>query len=234
MYKGKTILAVIPARGHNDNIDQLNLKTLAGKPLISYTIQAANQSKYIDHVIVSTEDENIASLVEKLGASVPFLRPMELIKSGITTLEVVSHVLKNIKNQYDITIILLPNAPFRGTNIIDKAIEYMIKNKYKKVQGITNKKDYYLYKNDKKYQSLNSLLGGEKNSFSELYTIGGGIYIYRTDILLKDDEYKNIEFGNFSIHEHNSRLIRSLYDLLLAERLIKIEESLVDSLINST
>ncbi len=231
----------MPARAHNDKIDRLNLKKLGGQPLISYTINAANESKYIDKVYVSTEDTEIVELVKTLGASVPFLRPLKLVKSGITTYQVACHVLENIDEIFDITLILLPNAPFRGANLIDDAIKFMIESPFKKVQSVKIVSDYFLFKKNDTFSPLNKLFDGTNKLFdgtnyglTELYTIGGGIYVLDTDCLINNDKYKDLEYGNYFLHEHNARLISSLYDLLIAERLIKLQQSLVDSLINAT
>jgi CMP-N-acetylneuraminic acid synthetase len=73
-----SILAIIPARGGSKAIPRKNIKALSGKPLIGWTIDAAKRSSCIDRLIVSTEDEEIASVARELGTDVPFLRPAEL------------------------------------------------------------------------------------------------------------------------------------------------------------
>ena len=69
------MIAIIPARGGSKGLPGKNIKELNGKPLIAYTIECALQSKYIDHVVVSTDDPKIAAISIKYGAEVPFLRP---------------------------------------------------------------------------------------------------------------------------------------------------------------
>ena len=129
MYKNKKILAVIPARAQNDKIDQLNLKTL-GKPLVSYTIDAALESRYIDNIYLSTENHELMNLANQLGVKTPFQRPDELDKPGITARDVTIDLLGSLNERYDYTIILWPNAPFRGSNVIDEAIESIVQNRY--------------------------------------------------------------------------------------------------------
>ena len=182
---------------------------------------------------MSTEDSFIADIADSYGASVPFLRPEKLVKLGITTAQVAKHVIESISDEFDIVIILLPNAPFRTSEIIDDAIEFMIKIEFQKVRGVTEKTDYFLCEKEDTFVTLNSELNIEDNTFISLFTVGGGIYLYERDQLFKDNDCDE-SYGNFVINEHNARLIRSLYDLLIAERLIKLNQSLVDSLINST
>lgn len=77
MYKDKTFLAVIPARGGSKRLPRKNVLDLAGKPLIAWTIEAAKNSKHIDHFVVSTDDPEIAEVSKKYGAKV-LTRPVEL------------------------------------------------------------------------------------------------------------------------------------------------------------
>src|SRR3989338_11301922 len=100
MYKGKKILGVITARGGSKGILRKNIKELRGKPLIAHTIEATNASKYLTRCIVSTDDEEIAYIYRQYGADVPFMRPKELAQDKSTSMEVVQHVLKVLKDRY--------------------------------------------------------------------------------------------------------------------------------------
>ena len=111
MYKNNHILGLIPARGHSDEIDHLNIKELGEKPMIVYSIEQALKSKYLDRLMVSTEDTKTAEISKKYGAEVPFMRPVELSSQDATVKDVVRHTLDNIKHSFDIIVTLLPNAP---------------------------------------------------------------------------------------------------------------------------
>jgi len=78
MSEKKNILGVITARGGSKGIPGKNIKELGGKPLIAYTIDVAKKSNLITHLIVSTDDEEIADVCRKYGAEVPFMRPAKL------------------------------------------------------------------------------------------------------------------------------------------------------------
>ena len=78
MIAGKTVLAIIPARGGSKGVPRKNIRLLAGKPLIAWTIEEAKKSKYIDRLILSSEDEEIIEVAKKYGCEVPFKRPIEL------------------------------------------------------------------------------------------------------------------------------------------------------------
>ena len=233
MYNNHKIMAVIPARAHNDKIDKLNLKNLGCKPLITHTIDEANKSQYIDEIYVSTEDDDIANISKEHDAVVPFLRPIELSQSGVTTDDVVRHVVTHIGKKFDIVITLLPNAPFRSAEIIDDAIGFMLSNNYERVVGIQKQADSYLYLENNAYNPLNSEYGITEDKFMTIFRYGGGILLNTAHAIFIDSN-KNLNCGYYLIHEHNARLIRSIYDLIIAERLIHLHPSLVDSLIKAT
>lgn len=120
------ILAIIPARGGSKGIPRKNIRDLAGKPLIAWTIEAALSSSGLDRVVVSTEDDEIAFISRGLGADVPFLRPPELAADDITTLAVLQDVLASLKDEEgytpDVVMTLQPTSPLRSAQYIDEAI----------------------------------------------------------------------------------------------------------------
>jgi len=88
------VLAIVPARGGSKGISRKNVRLLAGKPLINYTIEAALQSQYQRRVVVSTDDKEIAKIAQAEGAEVPFLRPTDLARDETPTFPVVQHALQ--------------------------------------------------------------------------------------------------------------------------------------------
>src|SRR3990172_3432165 len=126
------ILAVIPARGSDDEVEHMNIRELGGRPLVCYTIKAALNSKKIDRVVVSTEDRSIAEIALKNGAEVPFLRPEGLCGDDTTLADVVKFNLDKLKETegytFDIIVVLLPNTPFKNSSDIDSMIEQLKKN----------------------------------------------------------------------------------------------------------
>jgi len=133
MYKDKVILCVIPARGGSKGLPGKNVKQLAGKPLIAYTIEQAKGSKYIDRVIVSTEDDQIAKVAGKFNAEVPFKRPKELAEDNSSMIDVLLHAVKwmegEAKFKFDILVLLHVTTPLREADDIDKCIELLVDEK---------------------------------------------------------------------------------------------------------
>ena len=123
-------LAIVPARSGSQRIPGKNIKLLNGKPMISYTILSALQSKLINRVILSTDSEKIANIAKDYGAEIPFFRPKEIAQKDSTEMQFLLHVLDWLSGQEgyqpDLIIILYPTSPFRKAKSIDRAIETLL------------------------------------------------------------------------------------------------------------
>ncbi len=96
-----SIVALIPARGGSKRIPKKNIKDFFGKPLIAYSIETAKNSQLFDRIIVSTDNEEIASIAKKYGAEVPFIRPEELSDDFATTADVITHTIEFLEENGD-------------------------------------------------------------------------------------------------------------------------------------
>lgn len=88
-------IAVIPARGGSKRIPRKNIRQFSGKPMIAYAISAARESGLFEHIVVSTDDQEIAEIARIEGAETPFIRPAELADDHTATVPVVAHVVKS-------------------------------------------------------------------------------------------------------------------------------------------
>lgn len=127
MFNNNKILALIPARARSKSIPHKNIKLIGNKPLIAYTIEEVLKSKYVDRVILSTDNRKIADIALNYGAEVPFLRPNEIAQDTSTSLSVILHTINYLKENEnyipDIIVFLQPTSPFRTVNYIDIGIE---------------------------------------------------------------------------------------------------------------
>jgi len=118
--------AIIPARGGSKGLPGKNIRLLAGKPLIAYSIDSAKGSRYIDRIIVSTDNHEIAEMAKSFGAEVPFLRPAELAEDLTPDAPVVGHCLAWLKEHEnyvpEMVVYLRPTGPLRRADEIDEAI----------------------------------------------------------------------------------------------------------------
>ena len=119
------ILAIIPARGGSKGVPRKNVRAVAGKPLIAWTLEAALAATRIDRVVVSTDDAEIAKVASGLGAEVPFLRPAALAADASPTVDTLRHVVAELRAREgytaDAVMTLQPTSPLRTARHIDEA-----------------------------------------------------------------------------------------------------------------
>ena len=125
-------MALIPARGGSVGIPRKNIRVVAGKPLIAYTIADALASKRIRRTVVTTDDEEIAAIARRYGAEVPFMRPKELAQNLSPDIFSFQHALRWLKEnegyEPEIIVNLRPTCPIRTVETIDSAIEALIEH----------------------------------------------------------------------------------------------------------
>ena len=117
MINGKTVLAIIPARGGSKGVPKKNILSIGGKPLIAWTIQAAKNATFIDRLILSSDCQEIIQTALKYGCEVPFVRPDELATDQAGSAAVVSHALASLKESYDYVVLLQPTSIFRSAEV---------------------------------------------------------------------------------------------------------------------
>jgi CMP-N-acetylneuraminic acid synthetase len=120
------VLGVIPARGSSKRLPNKNIRMLAGKPLVAWTIEAAQKAKQLTDYLVSADALLIMDIAKNYGAPVPFKRPPELATDTVRNIEVVAHALEFMETKrqmiYDIIVLLQPTSPIRNPTHIDEAI----------------------------------------------------------------------------------------------------------------
>lgn len=133
-------IAIIPARGGSKRLPGKNIKPLAGKPMIAWTIEAALDSHVFDHVYVSTDNEEIANVAREFGAEVPFIRPVHLATDEATTNDVVTHLVEWFEHHHECQVttvaILQPTSPLRNAQHIREAAELMQKKAARAVVSV--------------------------------------------------------------------------------------------------
>lgn len=210
MYKGKKILSLITARGGSKGIPKKNIKILGDKPLIAWTIESSNNSKYIDRTILSSDCDEIIEISKKYGCDVPFKRPNNLAGDDTSSMDVILHALE-IVNGYDYLVLLQPTSPFREEGVIDKMISTTIDESYEQLVSVSKMKkepNFIYYKG--KYNELIPITGKyiknkRRQDQINVYGHNGSVYISKIDFLLKNKSYNCIEtkmyemFGKYNI-----------------------------------
>ena len=122
------VLGVVPARGGSKAIPQKNLALVGGRPLLSYTADAARASRRLERVILSTDDPAIAEAGRTLGLEVPFLRPASLAADDTPMIPVLRHAVSEMRARgfaADAVVLLQPTSPLRRAAHIDAAVDLL-------------------------------------------------------------------------------------------------------------
>lgn len=194
MINSKSVLTIIPARGGSKRLSRKNVLPLSGKPLISWTINAALKSKYNDNIVVSSDDDEIIDI--SLNARVIAIkRPKELSADSVHTISVVKHILSKVKNNYSHVLLLQPTSPLRDHRDIDKSFELLFKKAGDAVVSVCEVDHSPLLSNTLPLDgSMNQFILDEvKNKRTQdlpkYYRINGAIYICNTDRLIEENTF---------------------------------------------
>lgn len=218
------ILAIIPARGSSKGLPRKNVKKLAGKPLIAWTIEAAKQSKYISHVILSSEDPEIIEVAKQYGCDVPFTRPIELAQDDTLTMDVIIHAIEQCGN-FDYIVLLQPTSPLRTTEDIDGCIQKLIENKVDFCVSITEATEspYWMYtmENNRMYPLMQQeQMKSRRQELPVVYALNGAVYVAKTDALLMEKSFLNEHTIGYTMPQEKSFDIDTITDFKICEYLL--------------
>jgi CMP-N,N'-diacetyllegionaminic acid synthase len=193
------ILGLIPARAGSRGVPRKNLRLLAGKPLLAYTIEAAAQS-CIERLLVSTEAPEIAAVAQRYGAEVPFLRPAALAaSSGVTSMQIVQHALDYLYTtedyQPDVVVYLQPTSPLRTAAHIDSGIRLLCESdadSVVSVRQVESEHPYFMMRLEQEHW-LREYIEMDHKPLSRqdappLYLLNGALYISRWAYLARASE----------------------------------------------
>lgn len=237
MIKGKTVVAVIPARAGSKGLLNKNVKRLLGKPLISYTIEAALRSKFIDRVIVSTDGKKIAKIARKYGAEVPFLRPAYLATDTVHTPPVIEHAVnyleKNENYKVNIVVTLQPTSPLRKAEHIDLGIKKFLKEGTDSLVGVKEAyPPWWLFKpkGDRIIPFIEFKKGVlaynlERQQLPKVYQPNGALYVTKRGCLKKTNSLINPRSCAYLLMDEESSLdIDTPLDFKVIEQVLKMKK----------
>lgn len=227
------IVAIIPARGGSRGIPRKNIRELAGKPLIAYTIETALGSRMLDRVIVSTDDEKIAEVTKECNAEV-ILRPMELAQDTTPTEPVLQHTIRYLeeKENYspDLIVLLQPTSPIRNKDDIDNAIKKLIDTDADSLLSVCESHSFlwklkggvptpinYDYKNRKRRQEID-----------KEYKENGSIYITKRAILMEGNNRLGGKIQIYVMNETSSIEVDTLFDFRIAECIMRYKNKYME------
>lgn len=219
-----SLLGLITARGGSKGLPRKNLLEICGKPLIAWTIENAKKSKHIDHIVVSTEDEEIAEIAQIYGAEVPFMRPNELAQDNSIGMEVVHHALEELSEFEDI-LWLQPTSPLRNKEDIDGIVDFCKKKKAPAAISVceSSKHPNWMFsfnEDDVLLPFTNNKIVYNRQELPKIYTPNGALYFAKTKWLKKTQAFYSDETLGYIMPAARSVDIDSPLDFKLAEFLL--------------
>ena len=217
-------LAIITARGGSKRIPYKNIREFCGKPIITYSIEAALNAGVFDEVMVSTDDEKIAAIAKEAGAKVPFLRSAETSNDFATTADVILEVLENyekIGQTFDSACCIYPTAPFITSEKLKNAVELLENKAYDSVmpvaefsfpplRGMIMEEDKVSYKWEE-YSMARS------QDLQKIYHDVGQFYVFNVEKFKESKKLVTKNTGAITIDEMEMQDIDNEVDWKLAE-----------------
>lgn len=231
MIGNHRILALVPARGGSKGLPGKNIRPLAGKPLIGWSIEQARGCRYFDRVAVSTDSSEIAEVGRAFGAEVPFLRPPELASDKASSIDVILHALDFYAangEAFDWLALIEPTSPLRETKDLDAAVEQLHATpEAESIVGVCrveNAHPAFLTRMEGAF--LRPFVSGgsahaRRQDIEPLYFFEGSLYIAQVDSLRSRRAFYHEKTLGFAMAKWKSFEVDDLVDFLIIERLLQ-------------
>ncbi|MBT1443005.1 acylneuraminate cytidylyltransferase family protein [Shewanella sp. JM162201] len=229
MIENKTVLAIIPARGGSKRLPKKNVLDLAGRPLISWTISAAKNSKYVDRVVVSTDNDEIIRIAKHSMADVPFKRNAGLSSDTATTEDVIKDCLERLGEAYDVVVVLQPTSPLRTVEDIDTALEMMKDTEVQGIVSVVQLEHPLIWCNtlpeDRSMADFMKpeYIGMRSQDFPASYRINGAIYIYTLEKLYRSGMLLDKGVYAYVMPKERSVDIDERVDFMIADAILRLQ-----------
>lgn len=227
----KSVLGIVPARGGSKRVPRKNIREIAGKPLIYYTIEAARKSKVINRLIVSSDSPEIIEYARSQDVETPFTRPEEISSDSALSVDVALHAIdyieKHEQQTYGYVCLLEPTCPFRKTDDIDSALNKLIDSDFDSLIGliptsppcrvryIENGEVIMPYKNE--YIDFMK----NKSKYPQAYVPGGGIFCAKVEEMRQEHHISPGKIMPYVFDCYNALDIDTVEEFKIAECLLK-------------
>lgn len=196
MIDGKSVLAIITARGGSKGLPRKNVRPVGGRPLVAWSVDAALRSTIVDRVVLSSDDAEIIAAARDAGCEIPFIRPADLATDSATAIDAVHHALRSLPQTYDYVVLLQPTSPLRLAADIDGAVVTCHETDAHSCVSVcaVDKSPYWMYRMDTAGALAPVLDGGprgrgRRQDQPDVYVINGAVYVAQTAWLMDQDSF---------------------------------------------
>ena len=188
MIGDRRVLAIVPARAGSQRLVAKNVRPLAGRPMVAWTLEAARGSRLIDHLVVSTDDPAVAAIAAEMGWPPTFMRPDHLSGASASVIDAIEHALTQTGGAWDYVVLLQPTSPLRTSDDIDRAIRLCDESGAPSVIGVSPLPKppafYGRVEADGRYEP-----GG--GDVENTVVVNGAVYVGRTDVLMRERTFQS-------------------------------------------
>ena len=223
MYRGARVLGVVPGRGGSKGVPRKNIRPLAGEPLITYTLRTAAQVAELDRLVVSTEDEEIASVAQNFGVEV-VRRPMALAADSSRTEEALLHALDAMEERgerFDVVLVLEPTSPFRSAATIKSAIVTCVDGPSPSVLAVRETRENIGHVTEGVFRPLAPGAPRRRQDRQPFYVESSTIYACRVDYLRRTGTLVADDWGAMVVPEAEVADINTEDDFLFVEFMMR-------------
>ena len=226
MIEDKSVIAVIPARGGSKGLPGKNIREIAGKPLIAWTIEEAKRSRYIDRLVLSSDDPEIIGVARNWGCDVPFIRQAELAMDDTPGVAPLLHALACISEKYDYALLLQPTSPLRLAADIDGCLERCTKRSAPACVTVTEpaKSPYWMYQLDAGDRLVPLMDKGytsqRRQDLPTVYVLNGAVYAVKAGWVEQHRTFLTPETVAYVMPHERSIDVDSEQDLTICELLL--------------
>lgn len=231
MIDNKSVIAIITARGGSKGLPGKNTMVVGEKPLIAWTIEAAQNTQLVDRLILSSDDNEIISIANQFSCESPFKRPDELATDEASIYDVIIHALDAIEESYDFVVLLQPTSPLRTAEDIDECIKLCHQSNTPSCVAMceTPKSPHWMYQLDNTKRITPILDGKSQNSRRQdlpaAYVVNGAVYVARTDWFRENKTFIDAETCAYIMPYERSIDIDSAWDMKLLQFIIENDNS---------
>lgn len=226
MIRTKSVLAIIPARGGSKGVPRKNIRQLSGKPLIAWTIEEAKKSKYIDRLVVSTDDMEIAEIAQQWGGEVPFMRPSSLSQDHTPGIEPVLHAISTLPD-YEYIVLLQPTSPLRTSEDIDECLEQCLGQDANACVSVTmtDKSPYWMYHLSDECELQPVVIPDKpilrRQDAPNVFVLNGAVYVAKTSWLKETKSFLHKETIGYVMPKERSVDVDTELDFCILETIIR-------------
>lgn len=233
MIQGMRVLGLVPARRGSKGLPLKNIRPLQGKPLLAWPIEAARASRYVDRVVVSTDDAEFAALAQAAGADVPFLRPSELASDTAPSIGVILHALDALEaagDSYGYLALLEPTSPLTGAEDIDAALEALVEKRAvaDAIVGVTalvSNHPAFAVRLDARgmmrpYTAASFDLLPRRQDIEPLYSLDGSLYISSVEAIRRERGFCHDRTLSYLTPRWKSLEVDDLIDFICIEAIL--------------